>query len=219
MYYDPYLAHYGVKGMKWGVRRAERNREKARMHRRFADDYDPSQSTVKLSNRQRARMTRNRNKELAKAQKYEDRANYQSMSRKERKANRDKRNSRYSDLERGMDKASYGSRGVKRINRRMNKGQSHARATLAEDTRGMAIGLGASAAVIAGLGLYSMGPTGRRAVLNAVNNAAKMKAVDLINDAKARNAAKRAQDLIPKLVADNSMNNVIKLKPWQYKVR
>lgn len=21
MYYDPYLAHYGVKGMKWGVRR------------------------------------------------------------------------------------------------------------------------------------------------------------------------------------------------------
>lgn len=21
LYYDPYLAHYGVKGMKWGVRR------------------------------------------------------------------------------------------------------------------------------------------------------------------------------------------------------
>lgn len=101
----------------------------------------------------------------------------------------------------------------------MNKGQSHARATLAEDTREMAIGLGASAAIIAGLGLYSIGPTGRRAVMNAVNNAAKMKAVDLINNVKARNAAKRAQDLIPKLVADNSMNNVIKLKPWQYKVR
>ena len=28
MYYDPYLAHYGVKGMKWGVRRAERKQVK-----------------------------------------------------------------------------------------------------------------------------------------------------------------------------------------------
>ena len=28
MYYDPCLAHYGVKGMKWGVRRAERKQAK-----------------------------------------------------------------------------------------------------------------------------------------------------------------------------------------------
>ena len=86
-YSDSYLAHYGVKGMKWGVRR-QRRRAAAR----------------------------------------KDRNAWRSMSKKERKANRDKYNKRYSKDDRDADKATYGSGGVKRINRRMNKGQSYARA-------------------------------------------------------------------------------------------
>ena len=83
-YNDNYLAHYGVIGMKWGVRRAEKNKEKARMHKRFADDYDPKKSLVKLSDREKARMSKNRAKELAKAKKYEARAKKIEQKHKDR---------------------------------------------------------------------------------------------------------------------------------------
>ena len=83
-YNDNYLAHYGVIGMKWGVRRAEKNKEKARMHKRFADDYNPKKSLAKLSDRQKARMSKNREKELAKAKKYETRAKKIEQKHKDR---------------------------------------------------------------------------------------------------------------------------------------
>lgn len=83
-YNDNYLVHYGVIGMKWGVRRAEKNKEKARMHKRFADDYNPKKSLVKLSDRQKARMSKNRAKELAKAKKYEARAKKIEQKHKDR---------------------------------------------------------------------------------------------------------------------------------------
>lgn len=83
-YNDNYLVHYGVIGMKWGVRRAEKNKEKARTHKRFADDYNPKKSLTKLSDRQKARMSKNRAKELAKAKKYSDRAKKIEQKHKDR---------------------------------------------------------------------------------------------------------------------------------------
>lgn len=45
---------------------------------------------------------------------------------------RDKPNADYTSRQRIMDQASYGKKGVERINRRMNKGQSHFRASTTE---------------------------------------------------------------------------------------
>ena len=168
MYYNDYLAHYGVKGMKWGVRRK----------------------------RQRA-----------------DRNRWKSMSKSERAANRDSLNPRYKKLDREIDTDLYGERGVQRINRRMNKGQSHLRATTTEAARQTALGMGVGIGVIA-----VANPQLIKAGASFVNNKAKSKAWDFANDLNTKRAARRAKELIPKLVSDNSMNNVIKLKKNQYKV-
>lgn len=78
------LAHYGVKGMKWGVRRAEK------------------------------------------------------------KAALNAPNKRYGQGARSQDKSLYGNHGVKRINRRMNKGKSLKKARSAE----MRLQVGAGVAAI-----------------------------------------------------------------------
>ena len=82
-YYDdePELYHFGVKGMKWGVRRAER---------------------------------------------------------KARRAELNKPNVHYDKSQRLADRAVYGKRGERRINRRMNKGQSHFKAQANESVQRVA---------------------------------------------------------------------------------
>lgn len=181
-YYNNYLAHYGVKGMKWGVRRQRKKAARAR-----------------AKNAQRA-----------------DRENWKSMSRSERKANRDKANSRYTKTDRSWDEQTLGKRAARNINRRMNKGQSHTRAHLAEATRQTVVG--AVGGEVAGLGaLAAIGlasnPQLRRQAATVINNAAKQPFINFANSRAAKNAAKRAADMSFKLG-----NEVVKLKPWQYKV-
>lgn len=69
------LYHFGVKGMKWGVRKKRDKLSKAELN---------------------------------------------------------KPNARYGSRQRQMDRVNYGKKGVERINRRMNKGQSHFRASTTE---------------------------------------------------------------------------------------
>ena len=73
-YNDNYLAHYGVIGMKWGVHRAKKNKEKAAQYKRYADDYDPKGYSVKLSDKERAKAQRKKDAALAKSKKYAARA-------------------------------------------------------------------------------------------------------------------------------------------------
>ena len=175
--YRSYLAHYGVKGMKWGVRR-QRKKSAARR----------------------------------------DREAWRSMSRSDRKENQDKYNKRYTVQDRSMDRVVYGNRGIRRINRRMNKGQTHAQAERRELVGNAMKGLALATAISAAADLYSLGPEGRRALGQVLNNYAKMGVQSFINSAKAKNAARQAREQIPRLVANVSQNRTIKLKPWQYKV-
>lgn len=177
-YYNNYLAHYGVKGMKWGVRRA----------------------------RKKAVRTRRKNAQRA------DRDNWRSMSRSERRKNRDKANARYTKADRSSDKMVLGRGGVRRINRRMNKGQSHGQAFLREAGRAAAIGTMA----YVGYGVVQTAiarPDLMRAAGRAINNAAKQSVINFVNSQAAKNAARRAAEQTFRLG-----NEVVKLKPWQYKV-
>ena len=178
MYYDLYLAHYGVKGMKWGVRRQRR-----------------------------------------KAAALKDRNAWREKSRSERKETRDQPNKRYTKNDRYWDETIYGKKGVKRINRRMNKGQTHGQAERREVARQVATVTALSLVSTSAVSLVAMGPLGRRKLSSSLNNYAKMRVQSFINNAKAKNAARQARENIPRLVANVAQNNTIKLKPWQYKVR
>ena len=109
---EDYLIHYGVLGMKWGVRKKR---------------YNFIKSMVK------------------KQQKYKEEVKWNKSYKKE---------------DRAMDRFTFGKNGAKRINNRMNKGQSHKKA--------YAIELGRSAATNALISLavddYMTGGVMHRAV-------------------------------------------------------
>lgn len=94
------LYHYGVLGMKWGVRRAAKKgttytykshatkkySKKADEYNNYANDYDPKNYTSKLSNKQRAKLQQKSDHNRAKARQYEQRAKRSAeLDRKEQK--------------------------------------------------------------------------------------------------------------------------------------
>lgn len=83
-YDNSYLMHYGVLGMKWGIRRAQKNKQKAAQYKRYAEDYDPKGYTTKLSDKQRERAQRNYTKNLAKSKKYAAKAKKIEQKHKDR---------------------------------------------------------------------------------------------------------------------------------------
>ena len=107
------LYHFGVKGMKWGVRKKRDKPSKAELN---------------------------------------------------------KPNDRYRSSQRAIDRLSYGKKGVERINRRMNKGQSHFRASTTESIQRAAK---ASVASLATTGLMMASTEEGRAIMKAGAGALK----------------------------------------------
>lgn len=70
--------------MKWGIRRAQKNKQKAAQYKRYAEDYDPKGYTTKLSGKQRERAQRNYTKNLAKSKKYAAKAKKIEQKHKDR---------------------------------------------------------------------------------------------------------------------------------------
>ena len=161
---------------------------------------------MKWGARKKAVRTRRKNAQRA------DRDNWRSMSRSERRKNRDKANARYTKADRATDQSVLGRGGVRRINRRMNKGQSHGQAFLREVGRNATVATMASV----GYGLVKIAiarPDIAKAAAHTINNAAKQSFINFANSQAAKNAARRAAEQTFKLG-----NEVVKLKPWRYKV-
>jgi hypothetical protein len=158
------LYHHGVKGMKWGVRRAKkraekadraiRNREATRKQNKIAYDEMNAQSRDKFSSPKKAKMLASalaRNKAV-----YEDSEilnKYEIARQKAKKDKSYKNSSEYMQAKAAYGKWSsdtfiYGPEGRTRIRQLMNQGKTEKQAkhrTLAESAIGMIGGVAITA--------------------------------------------------------------------------
>lgn len=95
--YDNYLEHYGIKGMRWGVRR---------------EVGSDGTITNKVESKNKSKM--------AKPTRKEKREEKREERRRLKAPNKD-----YKQGQRNVDRLKYGRHAEKRINRNMNRGDSH----------------------------------------------------------------------------------------------
>lgn len=154
---DEFLAHYGVKGMKWGVRKA-------------ASGVASAGSSIKAGVKDAVQ----RSKEKREVVKAERKANFEAA-----------RNAGYSALMRRRDLDDVGKRGVRRIEKRIANGErinmARFKESVATTARGFAVGTAILATPIA-IGAANQGLSNLASSINAKRGAAA--AANLFADSK-----------------------------------
>lgn len=69
-YDNSYLMHYGVLGMKWGVRRARKNKEKAQKAKVSANEWDEIAKNAKARGKTKAQKIEQKHKDRADTKTY-----------------------------------------------------------------------------------------------------------------------------------------------------
>ena len=108
MYYDPYLAHYGVKGMKWGVRRKARKdaKEYARAKMYYGEGAGNRRKLINATVKERSKDP-NYKSEFDKALSKQDMSKHASAAKRERKV-KDTKNAA-GKMGRGLVNAAVGN--------------------------------------------------------------------------------------------------------------
>lgn len=143
---DDFLAHYGVKGMRWGVRKA-------------ASGIASASSSVSAGVKDAVQ----RSKEKREATKAERKANFEAA-----------REAGYSSRMRNTDLSDVGKRGVRRIEKRIANGERIGTARFKESAASMARGFAVGTAILAtpiAIGAANQGLSNLASSINAKRGA------------------------------------------------